>query len=96
LLCLAVMQAMLGFHSEAGGLPYARTKLPHLFSFLPQDPGYNKRLRAALPQIERVIRVFGRDTCFWHDTVWITASPPVPCGVSRPTVKRSELADWAN
>lgn len=96
LLCLAVMQAMLGFHSEARWLRHARAHYRHLFPFIPQDPGYNKRLRAALPQIKRLIRVLAKDTDFWHDTVWITDSTPVPCGMSRPTVKRSELAGWAN
>jgi hypothetical protein len=66
------------------------------FPFIPQDPGYNKRLRAALPQIKRVIRTLATDTDVWHDTVWITDSTPVPCGMSRPTVRRSELAGWAN
>src|SRR2546421_332126 len=96
LLCLAVMQAMLGFHCEARWLRHARQHYRHLFPFIPQDAGYNKRLRAALPQIKRVIRVLAKNTDFWHDTVWITDSTPVPCGMSRPTVKRSELAGWAN
>jgi hypothetical protein len=96
LLCLAVMQAMLGFHCEARWLRHARKHYRHLFPFLPQDSGYNKRLRAALPQIKRIIRTLAADTDFWHDTVWITDSTPVPCGMSRPTVKRSELAGWAN
>lgn len=95
LLCLAVMQAMLGFHCEARWLRHARKHYRHLFPFLPQDSGYNKRLRAALPQIKRVIRMLAEDTDFWRDTVWITDSTPVPCGMSRPTVKRSELAGWA-
>jgi DDE family transposase len=96
LICLAVMQAMLGHHSEARWLRYARKHLGHLFPFLPLQPGYNKRLRAALPQIKRIIRVLARDSDFWHDTVWITDSTPVPCGMSRPTVKRSRVAGWAN
>ena len=96
LLCLAVMQAMLGFHSEARWLRHVRTHYRGMFPFIPQDPGYNKRLRAALPQIKRLIRVLARDTDFWHDTVWISDSTPVPCGMSRPTAKRSELAGWAN
>jgi hypothetical protein len=96
LLCLAVMQAMLGFHSETRWLRYARAHLRHLFPYLPEQSGYNKRLRAALPQIKRVIRVLAKDTDFWHDTVWITDSTPVPCGMSRPTVKRSDLAGFAN
>jgi hypothetical protein len=96
LLCLAVMQALLGFHGETRWLRYARAHLRHLFPYLPEQSGYNKRLRAALPQIKRVIRVLARDTDFWHDTVWITDSTPVPCGMSRPTVKRSNLAGFAN
>jgi hypothetical protein len=96
LLCLAVMQALLGFHCEARWLRHVRAHYRHLFPFIPADPGYNKRLRAALPQVKRVIRMLARDTDFWHDTVWITDSTPVPCGASRPTVKRSQLAGWAN
>jgi hypothetical protein len=96
LLCLAVMQAMLGFHCEARWLRHARKHYRHLFPYLPQDSGYNKRLKAALPQIKRLIRVLAEDTDFWHDTVWVADSTPVPCGMSRPTVKRSELAGWAN
>jgi hypothetical protein len=96
LLCLAVMQAMLGFHCEARWLRHVRKHYRHLFPFIPLDPGYNKRLRAALPQLKRMIRMLAQDTDFWHDTVWITDSTPVPCGMSRPTVKRSEPAGWAN
>jgi hypothetical protein len=96
LICLAVMQAMLGFHSDARWLRYARKHYGHLFPFLPLQSGYNKRLRAALPQIKRIIRALARDTDFWHDTVWITDSTSVPCGMSRPTVRRSQAAGWAN
>jgi hypothetical protein len=35
------------------------------------------------------------DSDFWTDTVWITDSTPVPCGASRPTVQRSNLAGSA-
>lgn len=96
LLYLAVVQAILGFHSEARWLRYVRARHHDMFPFVPQDPGYNKRLRAALSQIKRLIRILGKDTDFWHDTVWIADSTPVPCGMSRPTVKRSQLAGWAN
>jgi hypothetical protein len=95
LLCLAVMQALLGFHSEARWLRYVREHYRGMFPYVPQDAGYNKRLRAALPQVKRLIRVLGKDTDFWHDTVWLCDSTPVPCGVSRPTVKRSQVAGWA-
>ncbi|MFF5265180.1 IS982 family transposase [Actinomadura viridis] len=96
LICLAVMQAMLGFTSEARWLRHVRAHLGHLFPFIPLQPGYNKRLRAALPQIKRHIRTLAADTDLWHDTVWIADSTPVECGRSRPTVQRSDLAGWAS
>lgn len=40
-------------------------------------------------------QVLATDTDYWHDTVWITDSTPVPCGMSRPTVRRSQLTGWA-
>ena len=45
LVTLAVVQALLGFTSEARWLRHARAHLRHLFPYLPQQPGYNKRLR---------------------------------------------------
>ncbi|MCP2203010.1 hypothetical protein LX90_006727, partial [Lentzea flava] len=47
LVTLAVMQALLGFTSEARWLRHARAHLGHLFRYLPLQPGYNKRLRGA-------------------------------------------------
>lgn len=49
LICLAVMQALLGFTSEARWLRHVRTNLRHLFPFLPQQPGYNKRWGVGRP-----------------------------------------------
>lgn len=95
LVCLAVAQALLGHHSEARWLRFARSHLAGMFPYLPQQSGYNKRLRAALPLVKQVIRELATDTTFWLDNVWITDSTPVECGRSRPTVKRSDLAGWA-
>ena len=95
LICLAVAQAMLGYHCERRWLRYVRAHLSGMFPYVPQQPGYSKRLRAALPQIKRIIRTLGQDTDFWNDTVWITDSTPVPCAMSRPAVLRSEAAGWA-
>ena len=39
-------QALLGFTSEAQWLRYARKHLAGMFPYLPQQSGYNKRLRA--------------------------------------------------
>ncbi|GAA3524603.1 hypothetical protein FHR32_003794 [Streptosporangium album] len=95
LICLAVAQALLGHHSEARRLRFARTHLSGMFPYLPQQSGYNKRLRAALPLVKRIIRELATDSDFWFDNHWITDSTPVPCGMSRPTVQRSNLAGWA-
>jgi hypothetical protein len=96
LICLAVAQALLGHHSEARWLRFAREHLGGMFPYLPQRPGYNKRLRAVLPLVKRVIRMLATDTDFWLDNVWIADSTPVECGRSRPTARRSALAGWAN
>jgi hypothetical protein len=95
LVCLAVAQALMGFASEARWLRFARTHLGSMFPYLPGRPGYNKRLRAALPLVKKAIRLLATDTDFWFDNHWIVDSTPIPCGMSRPTVKRSEMAGWA-
>ena len=95
LVTLAVMQALLGFTSEARWLRHARAHLRHLFPYLPQQPGYNKRLRAAALLIRHCIRVLAADASVWTDDVWVVDSTPVECGRSRETARRSDLAGWA-
>jgi Transposase DDE domain len=95
LLTLAVMQALLGYVSEARWLRYARTHLHGLFPYLPGQSGYNKRLRAAFPLLKYFIWVLAVDTELWRDTVWVADSTPVECSRSRDTVRRSALAGWA-
>ena len=95
LVTLAVMQALCGFTSEARWLRYARAHLRHLFPYLPQQPGYNKRLRGAGTLIRHCIRVLAAGTSGWTDDVWVVDSTPVECGRSRETAKRSDLAGWA-
>src|SRR5260370_29616832 len=51
LVTLAVMQALLGYTSEARWIRHAHAHLGHLFPYLPGQPGYNRRLRAAPPLI---------------------------------------------
>jgi hypothetical protein len=58
-----------------------------MFPYLPQQPGYNKRLRAALPLVRQVIRDLAADSDCWSDDVWIADSTPVECGRSRPTAR---------
>jgi hypothetical protein len=95
LVTLSMMQAMLGYTSEARWLRYAHAHLRHLFPYLPKQPGYNKRLRKAADLIRHVVRELATDTALWTDDVWVVDSTPVECGRSRETVKRSDLAGWA-
>jgi hypothetical protein len=96
LLCLAVAQALLGHRSECRWIRYATKHLTGMFPYLPTRSAYNKRLRSALPLVKRIIRDLGRDNDFWFDNHWIVDSTPVPCAMSRPSVKRSDLAGWAS
>jgi DDE family transposase len=95
LVTLAVLQALLGFTSEARWVRHARASLRHLFPYLPKQPGYNKRLRAARGLIRHCIRALASSTALWTDDVWVADSTPVECGRSRETAKRSDLAGWA-
>jgi hypothetical protein len=95
LVTLAVMQALLGFTSEARWIRHARAHLRHLFPYLPQQSGYNKRLRAARGLIRHCTRALAASTSLWSDDVWVVDSTPVECARSRDTVRRSDLAGWA-
>ena len=95
LVTLAVLQALLGFTSEARWVRHARAHLRHLFPYLPQQPGYNKRLRAARGLVRYCSRALAAGTSLWTDDVWVVDSTPVECARSRETVKRSDLAGWA-
>jgi hypothetical protein len=62
LVTLAVMSALLGYTSERRWLRRARSDVRHLFPYLPQQSGYNKRLRAASSLITHMIRLLAKDT----------------------------------
>jgi hypothetical protein len=95
LLCLATAQALLGFPSARHWIRYARTHLRHLFTHLPQQSGYNKRLNRAGPLIARTVRALAAQVPTWHDDLRLIDSTPLPCAASRETVKRSALAATA-
>jgi hypothetical protein len=95
LITVAVAQSLLRHECERRWLRAAAHHIGHLFPYLPKQSDYNKRLRAALPLLQRMIRLLAFDTDFWFDPHWIIDSTPVPCGSSRPTVQRSDLAGWA-
>jgi hypothetical protein len=96
LVTLAVIQALLGYTSEARFIRHAHDHLRGLFPYLPQRPAYNKRLRHAGATMQYIIAALARDCPSWHDDLWLVDSTPVECGRSRETVKRSDLAGWAS
>lgn len=95
LVTLCVMQALLSFTSEARWLRHARVHLRHLFPYLPQQPGYNKRLRKLGGTVNWLIRQLAMDTSLWTDDVWVVDSTPIECARSRDVVRGSDLAGWA-
>ncbi len=96
LITVSAMQALLGYPDENRWIRYARKAVIHLFPHLPKQPGYNKRLRKLTTQITHLIAVLAADTDLWQHPIRIADSTPVPCGTSRETVKRSDLAGWAS
>jgi Transposase DDE domain len=95
LLCLAIAQVLLGFAGERHWIRYARKNLRHLFRYIPEQSGYNKRLRAAGGLIAKVIRKLAEITPTAVGALRLIDSTPVPCGMSRETAKRSDLAGEA-
>ena len=95
LITLAVAQILLQCHSERRFLRLADKQLGHLFPYIPKQPGYNKRLRSLAPRICKVIEHLVRISPSFCDRLRLLDSTPVPCGSSRQTVKRSNLAGWA-
>jgi hypothetical protein len=95
LIALAVAQMFLGVPNDRKFLALARWRLGHLFPYLPQQPGYNKRLRALAPTIARVITQLALASPSFCDNLRLLDSTPVPCGQSRETTRRSELAGCA-
>jgi len=95
LVCLAVAQVLLDCPSERRFLRFARVRLAHLFPYLPQQPGYNKRMRALAPQIVRLLNHLAFASPSWCDNIRLLDSTPVRCGASRETVKRSDFAGHA-
>ena len=95
LIALAVAQMFLAIPNDRKFLALARWRLGHLFPYMPQQPGYNKRLRALAPTIARVITHLALTSPSFCDNLRLLDSTPVPCGQSRQTARRSELAGQA-
>ena len=96
LVCLAVAQVLLGARSEHHWLRMCYGRLGHLFPYLPEQPGYHKRVKAAAPLICKATLYLATLCPSWADDLRLLDATPVPCGTSRQTVRRSDLAGHAN
>jgi len=95
LICLAVAQALLGYHSERRWLRAVTDRLGHLFPYVCGQAAYNRRLRRAAPLVASISHALAVACPSWCDQWRLLDATPVPCGTSRQTVKRSDLAGWA-
>jgi hypothetical protein len=95
LVCLAVAQVLLGARSEHHWLRMCYGRLGHLFPYLPKQPGYHKRVKAAAPLICQTTVYLATLCPSWADGLRLFDATPLPCGTSRETVKRSALAGLA-
>ncbi|HEY3024066.1 MAG TPA: IS982 family transposase, partial [Actinomycetota bacterium] len=96
LLCLAVAQVLLGYRSERRWLRAVRGRLGHLFPYVCGQAAYNRRLRRAAPLVATISHALALSCPSWCDQWRLLDATPVPCGASRETVRRSELAGWAS
>src|SRR5690625_2480614 len=97
LITLAVAQVLLGFDSERCWVRHLRAsaKWRAMFPHLPNQSGYHKRLKAARGLLCQAMLLVAEHSPSWFDDVWMTDATPVPCGASRETAKRSDLAGEA-
>ena len=95
LICLAVAQVLLGYDSERRWLRAVTDRLGHLFPYVCGQAAYNRRLRRAAPLVTQILHALAVACPSWCDQWRLLDATPVPCGQSRETVKRSQLAGWA-
>jgi len=95
MITLAVLAQLLGYTTERRWLRFAHQHLTSWFPHIPDQSGYNKRLRKLVGTMALVQRCLAQDTRQWFDDTWLVDSTPVECGRSIDTVRRSDLSGWA-
>ena len=93
---LAVAQMLLGLPNDRQFLALAAYRLGHLFPYLPKQSGYNKRVRRLAPQIAQCIGHLAAVSPSFGENLRLLDTTPVPCGQSRETTRRSDLAGSAS
>lgn len=91
LVCLAVAQAHHGYVKERAWLRAAPKLVGHLFPRLLCQSEYNRRLRSLSTVMLGTMRWLAGHTDSVHDKVRLIDGTKIICGMSRETVKRSDL-----
>jgi hypothetical protein len=91
LVCLAVAQAHLGYVKERRWLRAAPSRVGHLFPRIPSQARYNIRLRALSTVMLQTMRYLADHTDSSFDVVRLMDSTKIICGMSRETVKHTDL-----
>jgi hypothetical protein len=91
-----VAQVLLGDRSERRWLRAVTSRLGHLFPYVCGQAAYNRRLRRAAPLVAEILHALASGSPSWCDQWRLLDATLVPCGASRQTVRRSELAGWAS
>jgi hypothetical protein len=97
LITLAVAQVLQRFPSERRWIRHIRADADWrvMFPAMLTQSGYHKRLKTAEPLLCKAIVTLAACCPSWFDDLWMTDATPVPCGMSRETAKRSDLAGHA-
>jgi hypothetical protein len=97
LITMAVAQVVQRYDSERRWIRHIHADAGwwSMFPAMLGQSGYHKRLKAAQPLLCKAILTLAACCPSWFDGLWITDATPVPCGMSRETVKRSDLAGHA-
>ena len=85
----------MGYRSERRWLRVVADRLGHLFPYVCGQAAYNRRLRRAAPLVAEILRSLATRSPSWGDQWRLLDATPIPCGASRQTGRRSDLAGWA-
>lgn len=98
LITMAVAQVLQRYDSERRWIRHihADAGWRAMFPAMLTQSGYHKRLKSAQSLLCKAILTLAACCPSWFDDLWITDATPVPCGMSRETVKRSDLAGHAS